>query len=119
MDPKLPVNGEILICLNPVLFHTIDYQLVFCHEYQHAVDFCKNPKIDMGKCYHCKPNERRAHRVNCGMIHPKNSEAFKDCVECGVWVSCRQACPKDTRPRNCQSWGDLGIPDPGFPFRKD
>lgn len=112
-----PQNSVISICLNPSLFRTLDYELVFYHEFQHAKDFCKNPNIDFRNCKECEKYEKNAHRINCGMIHPPKSAALRECVNCGVWASCKLggACNKP-RPKNCNKWSDLGIADPGVPF---
>ena len=130
-DPKCPglgyagypnKDGVISVCLNPSMSRTLDYELVFNHEYQHAKDYCKDPPENLPPgskiCKQCRKYETSAHSVNCGMLHAIGSPEFQACVKCGVWASCKlsKACPKAKKNPKCNSWADLGVPDPGVPF---
>lgn len=116
-------NDTITICMNSAMYLTVEMEIIFAHEMQHAKDFCVVPKPRLDKCDVCMRFEKKAHVINCGMVFQAGSQKFNACVACGVWVSCRlsKACTgKDDKPRpdGCTSWAALGLTMPGidFPF---
>jgi hypothetical protein len=102
------------------LYLTAELDVIFEHELQHARDFCEFPTLKMNRCGICMRFEKKAHEVNCGIVFAKGSGAYKDCVACGVWTSCRLsgACTgadSQPRPEPCD-WSTLGLQMPGIPF---
>lgn len=78
-------------------------------------------------CKPCIERETSAHEVNCRLEFPKDKKAYKKCIECAVYLSCRFSrapynCSENEnpRPKGCNSWEVLGtnLDEEIWPFPK-
>ncbi|MDZ7616864.1 MAG: RHS repeat-associated core domain-containing protein, partial [Patescibacteria group bacterium] len=85
------ISYVMSVCIPCTSLSASEADALLEHEWVHVIRFCQAGK-GPSTCDDCALHETAAYKVQCDMLHsgrPGASDAIKECIQCGVWNSCK------------------------------